>query len=178
MSKHREKNWKLLAPVVELLERRQLLSTGLTFVDLTGSVKFKAPATVTIGGKNHAKPISVTVNVTNVGNAAAKGRLAISLYAATHEMLNPTDTLLTTVNVGRVNIANGKTKSFVISDTLGKSVPSGTFYILADINSTKSIGESNFADNIVSSTKTVVFKNPLIPPAHLSWARSRPPRAR
>ena len=164
MSASRRKNRRLGGPDVELLENRQLLSAAPAFVDLTGSVNFKAPATVSIGGKKPAKPISVTVDVVNTGNAVAKGPLTISLYAATHEILDPTDTLLTTRKVGRIDIAGGKAKKFVITDTLGKGVPSGTFYILADINSSKTIGESNYGNNIVASTKTVVFKNPLIAP--------------
>lgn len=136
-------------------------SIRAAFVDLTGSILSNVGGSITIA--RHVKPISVKVAVTNNGNVPAKGSLLVDLYAATHTTLNSTDTLLVSKSVGKVTIGAGKTKPLSIRITPGAADPSGTFYLLADVNPGGGIAESNSANNVAASGGTFMVSNPAIP---------------
>jgi len=133
------------------------------FVDLEGSLSTKAAGTFTVGSRP-PKLISATVSVLNAGNVPARGLMQIDLYASSGQTISSTDTLLASKSFGRVAIVNGKSQRFVITVVPGKTVPSGTFYLVGRINPSDAIAESNTNNNIAPSSGTIVVVNPAIPP--------------
>lgn len=133
------------------------------YVDLNGVLVQASPGSVAIGGKRKV-PVQAIVQVNNTGNIKASGPFVIDLYAATHPTVNATDTLLLQKSFSRLTLSPGKSHVYRLKDVPTATVPSGTFYIVAQINASGSIVESNTANDTAASPNVLNFTNPQIAP--------------
>jgi hypothetical protein len=130
---------------------------------VAGAVSAKLPTSV-VGG---AKGSGAKVTITNKGTTAATGTIAIQLYASLSNTAVLGDSaLLTTVNK-KINL--GVNKKITVSFPAFKwpSGVSGNFFLVANVNATNAIVETNYADNIGASAKSVKVAPPFIDPENV-----------
>ncbi len=118
--------------------------------------------TITVGKKE--KPISATIVLGNAGTVTSKGRATLRLYAASSTSRSDSDTLLLG-KVIPVNLPAGKTKSIVLRGKLAATVPSGTFYLIAELVPTTGTSDLSTGNDTASTTTTLLIANPAVPQA-------------
>ncbi|MEP0923885.1 CARDB domain-containing protein [Leptolyngbya sp. ST-U4] len=124
----------------------------------------------------------IKVDITNVGKARASGSLAVDIYASPDLVLDASDQLLDSVNRGNVQIQAGNTRKFTFNFTNPAGVAPGAYYLIVDIDSEKTISESNETNNAAyhrvsaSGTDVVVDWNATILNAIVA-TKSSPPIA-
>jgi hypothetical protein len=120
--------------------------------DLVASVTARNPATA-VAGTRFAGATRVTV--LNSGNALAKGKIAINLYASLSETTSGA-TLLETVT-RNINLKPGKSTPIALPGFKWPAGVAGNFFLVADVNATGTISESSYTDNLgISATATAV----------------------
>lgn len=96
------------------------------------------------------EPISVTYTVTNTGEFEAEGDLRDIFYLSADNQWDTQDNMAGVVS-GSVRLAPGeqitRTATGVISSTI-----SGTYYLILRTNSTRTIAESDYVNNIASTS--------------------------
>jgi hypothetical protein len=137
------------------------------FVDLAGTVSLSPKTTsFTVGGKAQ-KPLALTVNVTNHGNVPVKGPVAITVFGSSNTILDPLDTLLTTLPAKTLMLNPGKSKKFTINFKPTAATQSGKFFGIADVNSGTTIRtavvESNIDNDTSVTSNTFTITNPAKP---------------
>ena len=119
---------------------------------VAGAVVLRNPAAV-VGGARYAGPTRVTV--LNSGNQLARGKIVISLYASPDQTIRGGTPVLVSVT-RNVNLKPGKQTVFGVPGFKWPTTP-GTYFILANVNATQSLTETNYSDNVgISATPTVV----------------------
>ncbi len=112
------------------------------FVDLTGTFK-TVPKKASIG-----KSTSVSILVDNAGNSIAKGKISVAVYESSTPSLTGATLLGTFSNLG-ISIKGGGHETLTSSTKVPSTATTGTNYLLAVLNTTNSITESNTANNTV-----------------------------
>lgn len=77
----------------------------------------------------------------------------INLYASTDSVLNSNDELLGSLNRHRINLAPGESRGFNLFATPNRTpsaVAPGAYHLLAEVDSGKTIAESNETNNLDS----------------------------
>lgn len=97
----------------------------------------------------------VNVVVTNQGTKEIKEPLDINFYASTDSVLNSNDELLGSLNRQRINLEPGESKTFNLNFASPEfrtpsTVAPGAYYLLAEVDSSKTIPESNETNNLDS----------------------------
>lgn len=113
------------------------------FVDLSG--------TLAGGGSIKAgKPVVVPVVIKNTGNVTAKGTIAVDFYASTDATFDAaTDTLLKGQVPVKINIKPAKSQTVRVRFTPTTTPAAGKYSLVAVLNSTQSLAEPNFADDVL-----------------------------
>ena len=124
----------------------------------------------------------IKVDITNRGKAKASGALVVDIYASPDLVLDASDQLLDSVDRGNVQIQAGNTRKFTFNFTNPAGVAPGAYYLIVDIDSEKTISESNETNNAAyhrvsaSGTDVVVDWNATILNAIVA-TKSSPPIA-
>ncbi len=119
-------------------------------VDLTG--KFGKVATTA----SKAKPLPVTFSLENLGTVPAPGTIDIDFFVSTDKTLDTSDVQLGGDFPVAAHVANGKTQNLKFNLPLS-SVPAGSYFLVAKVNSTNSLAESNTGNNIIFSTTPITI---------------------
>lgn len=127
---------------------------------VAGAVNVRNPATA-VAGARFAGATSVTV--LNSGNQLAKGKITITLYASPDSTIRGGTPPLESV-VRNVNLKPGRKTVFALPGfkwPTGAGIPN-SFFIVADVNSTQSLAETTYADNIGISAKSTAVALPFV----------------
>ncbi len=122
--------------------------------DLISSLSTKTiPSSVITGASGQ-----VTLTIKNAGSLAINGSVPVTLYLSSSSVHSTGDHKLLSTKL-LVNLAVGKSASFLLRFTFPKSVADGDYFIVADLNPTGSVSElSTTNDDSSSSTTTEVAK--------------------
>ena len=89
--------------------------------------------------------------MTNQGQVRANGSMTLDLYASPDQ--NVADGVLLSGGVltnQAVNLGYGQSKAYTFNNVQLPQLPAGTYYLLAVVNATQSIPESNYANDTAS----------------------------
>lgn len=135
-----------------------------------GAIQAKLPAAV-VGGTRAKGGTRLTV--TNTGNATASGTIVINLYASPiHGGIPGNAPLLASVSK-KIKIKPGKRVVISFPKFNWPSGVNGSYFLVANVNATDSIQETNFSDNISSSATSTRIAPPFVDIANL-WNGSVP----
>lgn len=126
------------------------MTISAPLVDLTGRFG-NLPRSFKAG-----KAVSLPLTIQNLGNIPASGTIAVDLFASGNQTLDASDTELVSHVPVKINIKPGKSQTVIVKVPAGATVASNDF-LIADINSTQSIPESNFANNVVVSATVILI---------------------
>lgn len=132
--------------ILESLESRLLMS-----VDLAPTVDFNAqtfPDGLVAGASG-----TINLTLTNQGTTTAKGVIQSDFYFSTDNTLDGNAVLAAGNVKTHVNIKAGRTVTYKISVPVPK-LAKGQYYVIADVNTTGSIVETDTANNVVASADT------------------------
>lgn len=126
------------------------VSVAARSVDLAAT--FVASQSLNVNpGKNRA----VAIRITNLGNVTAVGTLGVNLYATAGTSLDSFSQLLATMAARRISLKAGKSIVVDLSFTAPEQT-GGTYNLLASIDATTQIADSNTSNNIaVIGTQSV-----------------------
>jgi hypothetical protein len=132
---HEDNNVAAAAKIVHVDER---------FIDLAG--QFQKATLPKIGIPNDVLKFKVPIQ--NLGNTAAVGDIDVDFYLSLDQTVSPgTDVLLKSLSDVSISIDPNGQQFITASAPIPATVLGGTFYILADIDSSNTITESNEANN-------------------------------
>jgi hypothetical protein len=139
---------------------------NLVAVSLTG----KLPAAAVAGTKSKG---NLTVLIKNTGTTTATGSIVIDLYASPDSTLRGSAPKLTTITK-KINLkANAKPIKVTLKPFTWTASLDGSFFLIADVNSTGAIAETTAADNFAVSGTAVTVKAPFVDLANL-WPGTLP----
>ena len=103
----------------------------------------------------------VPVAVWNVGSAAAKGNIAVDIYASADQTLDAGDVRVGRTANARVNLANGKYRIVNVLVNIPAQIDPGVYYLIAHVDADDAIPEdleeNNFASTDTPSLWTYAF---------------------
>jgi hypothetical protein len=118
-------------------------------IDLTGQFVLKKQP-------SKFKPFPVTLQIQNLGTLPATGPIAIDLLASTDNILDNADLSLAAGVPVVAHAQPGRSQNAKVKLSLA-SLPAGTYYLIAKLNSTNAITESDTSNNTVISATTIVL---------------------
>ncbi len=93
----------------------------------------------------------LTVSIRNLGDLKADGKITVKFYLSADATLDASDVQVAQVDDRRVRIRTGRSARisarFLVEDTL----PVGTYYVIADVDTTDVIAEVNEGNNVAVS---------------------------
>jgi hypothetical protein len=116
------------------------------FIDLSGS-------NLTLSPFKTGKPAQVNFDITNNGNIPAKGVISVQYLASTDQTLADGIVLMTVPGLS-LNLKNGSTKPAHQKLTIPTTLPAGTYYLLAVLDSGNTLGDINTTNNLLISANT------------------------
>jgi len=116
------------------------------FVDLSVSINQRS-WTEALGGDRGL----LFINVVNQGNTIARGTTNITIYNSTDENLDGADTLLAELTNQNIYLLPGMTRLFFSFVTLPVGLPTADYYLLAQIEPTLTLNDTNNSNNIAAS---------------------------
>jgi hypothetical protein len=123
--------------------------------DLQGVFKGKFPVSVVGGAKG-----SATLVVSNQGvNPVVKTPVSFALYASETTTVLPGATPVKVVT-SKLNLKHGKATTIKFSFVYPRSLPSGNYFLVADLDSSDKVVEINKVNNIVSTASTITIAPP------------------
>jgi hypothetical protein len=111
------------------------MSVSTPFIALSDDITGFTSLSGTVTGDTKTKAIG-SVELENLGNVAAVGPATIKLYFSSDLSLDSSDALINTLKT-KVNIASGKFVVVKIPLKMIPNIPSGSYYILADVTDPK-----------------------------------------
>lgn len=130
--------------------------TGSSAPDLTGSFQSALPATA-VGNAAGA----VTLRVSNIGDAKATGRIDIALFASPTTTISSGDTPFATIPAD-LHLRPQQSTDIKLKFNYPSSLPAGSYFILASVDSGNVIAESNEANNVAVSLSRVTIAPPAV----------------
>ncbi len=124
--------------------------------DLTASFVGALPPSVIGGSKGKAK-----LNIAAAG-AAAAGNPLIELFASTTGALTPGQAPFATVPAGSLKLRAGGSKTINLSFTYPAGLADGDYFLVASVDPTNLISESNKANNLAVSAAPVTISAPFV----------------
>jgi hypothetical protein len=138
---------------------------------VAGSVTARLPATV-VAGVTHSVGAE-RVTIVNSGDQAAKGKIFIDLYASPDGTIHGNAPLL--VHFAKViNLLPGRRLVIALPGFLWPSSVLGQTFLVANVNSTKSIVEKTYSDNVASTAASTTVNAPFVDIVNL-WNAKLPP---
>lgn len=120
-------------------------------IDLTGSFVLKKQP-------SKFKPFPVAIAMQNLGTLPAAGPIVVDLFASTDNVFDNADRSLATGVPVTAHTQPGRTQNVKVKLSLA-SLPAGTYYLIAKLNSTNAITESDTGNNVVISATTISGDN-------------------
>jgi hypothetical protein len=114
--------------------------------DLTGALVSRVPTSAVEGTKQ-----SVKVRITNNGPGKAQGTISVALLASTDGSISNFVGTLRSVQL-KLNLAAHHSTTTTLSFTIPTGLTAGSYKLVAVIDSTNAIAETNKANNIVTSS--------------------------
>jgi hypothetical protein len=139
-----------------------------SYVDLTGQI-VQQPANEIFVSSTHPGQGKASVLVFNGGNVSAVGSLSITLYASYSPTFDTQSPVVGISVVRKFVSPSGKSEAIAVTFVLPAGTPSGAYHLFALINAAYGIAESNFKNNIASSTAQLIVTNTppvLVEPHH------------
>jgi hypothetical protein len=124
--------------------------------DLTGSIYY-APSSVVPGNKGN--PLGITF--ADQGNVPIKGSYYIAIYASLDDVFDSSDILIGTIKQ-RLNLRAGASSVALLKFASPSNVPDGTYHLIAYLDSSGYLSESNTANNAVVSSSTTTITAPFV----------------
>lgn len=130
-------------------------------VELSGELVAKLPSAVIGGAKG-----SLTVNVINLGDTIAAGPIDITYYVSTDQDVGSGDREIsvlsgTTLNLKPLSLG-GKAKKFKLKFLYPTDIADGAYYLLAQVNATRSLSELNPNNDTAFSGTAVQVTAPFV----------------
>ncbi len=119
-------------------------------VDLTGKFS-KVPAAA-----SKARALSLPFTLQNLGGVAAAGTVDFDFFASTDPALDNSDPAVATAVPIAVHVRTGKTQNLKFKLSFS-SVPAGSYFLVAKINTINSIAESVTSNNVIFSTTQIAI---------------------
>lgn len=116
-------------------------------IDLTGQFVLKQKP-------SKFKPFPVSVQIQNLGTLPATGTIAVDFFASTDNVFDDADLSLAAGVPVVAHVQPGRTQNANVKLNLA-ALPAGTYYLIAKLNSTNAIAESDTSNNTVFSTTTI-----------------------
>jgi uncharacterized delta-60 repeat protein len=120
--------------------------------DLTASFQSALPAAAKAGATGH-----LTLRISNIGDAIATGRIKIALFTSSNGTLSAGDTPFVTIRANlrlRARHSTNVRLTFKYPTTLA----AGSYFILASVDSTNVIAESNKENNLAVTSRPVTIR--------------------
>ena len=139
-----------------------------SYVDLTGQI-IEQPTNEIFVSSHHPGQGKASVLVFNTGNVSAVGSLSITLYASSSPTFDAQSSVIGVSVIRKFVLPSGKSEAIAVPFVLPAGTPAGEYHLLALINSANGIAESNFNNNVASSTVTLAITNSppvLVEPHH------------
>lgn len=124
----------------------QAVAVSQPFVDLVGRIE-SSPTTIFLNNDSSTKAFA-GIQVSDTGNIPARGPLQITMYASTDGAIDANATMIGLDNFSAVAIRAGASRLFPAKMAIPADTAPGTYTLLALINSSNTIAESNTANNI------------------------------
>ena len=99
----------------------------------------------------------MTLQLKNLGNAAASGMVDLSLYASADQVLDPADVTLAAIEGLPITLAGGRSRRVRVNFRVDSSVPAGSYFLIATAAPNVQPTDTNSVDNTaVSSTRSLL----------------------
>jgi hypothetical protein len=142
-------------PLIELLEPRRLLSSANLVATLATE---NLPTSVVAGTRSHA---NVRVVIANNGAAAAAGSIVINLFASADQSIAPDSPLLVRTTRA-ISLKPGKNLTVSLPRFTWPAAVNGNFSLVADVNATHSVVESDYTDGVAVGPAAVRIAPPFV----------------
>jgi hypothetical protein len=116
------------------------------FIDISGS-------NLTLSPFKTGKSAQVSFNIINNGNVPANGVISVQYSASVDKILSDATTLMTVPGLS-LNLKNGSTKPAHQKLTIPTSLPAGKYYLLALLDPTNTLGDTDMSNNLLISSGT------------------------
>jgi uncharacterized delta-60 repeat protein len=130
-------------------------------VELSGTVTTAPPATVIGGAKG-----SISVAVANLGDVLASGAIDVTFYTSADQTLGSGDRAFATLPGKAVKLKpltlGGKAKTLKAKFVYPSDILDGTYYLLADVNSARTLTELNPNNNTAFTNSAVQINAPFV----------------
>ena len=136
---------------------------------VAGPVAAKFPASAVAG--THARG-SARITITNSGNQTAKGTIVIDLFASPDQTIRGNAPKLTTITK-KINLRPHQHVTIPFRPFTWPASLNGSYLLVANVNSTHTIAETNLSDNTGASTKAITVAPPFVDIQNL-WNRAFP----
>jgi uncharacterized delta-60 repeat protein len=122
-------------------------------VDLTDALKTVGVPNTVLGGAKG----SATLTITNEGSLTGAGNIQVKLYLSTDKTLSVDDRALL-ILTAKLKLSPGKSQLQKVSFTFPKDLPTGSYFLLADVNSDSNAGivEINTANNVAAAARKTI----------------------
>ncbi len=107
------------------------------------------------GSLKSGKSATIPLTIQNLGNVAAVGTIDVDVFASADATRDGSDLAIATGVPLKINVKAGKSQNVVIRLPVGASVPAGSYFLIADLNASRSRSESTFANNDVVSASVL-----------------------
>lgn len=121
------------------------------------------PQSLTPGGQGQ-----VQVRLTNQGIVPAIGAPAIDLYFSSNTSLDSSDVSLGRINTNSLLLLVGQSQTYSTTVTVPTTLPSGSYYLLANIDASSVLLELNETNNLAVSSNTFTLAPPVTVTANLA----------
>jgi GH24 family phage-related lysozyme (muramidase) len=95
--------------------------------------------------------LAIPIVVTNQGATSASGKININLFFSPHTTLDASAVALSTLTNLSINLGTFQSQTFQAQVKIPSGPQSGTYYVLAQVNSNRKIPESDFSNNLATS---------------------------
>lgn len=140
-----------------LVASPQTVSVFQPVVDLSGQIA-ALPMTLFVNNSYSAYG-QARIQVFNNGNAPARGPLQITMYLSTDGSIDSTAVMAGVTNFPAVNIRPGGGRAVAVRLAVPAGTPVGSYTVLASINSSNTIVESNTTNNIAVGQHPLTLAN-------------------
>ena len=101
------------------------------------------------------EPIEITYTITNVGEFEANGNLRDIFYLSEDNQWNTQDNMVGVVS-GDIRLRPGESLTRTATGVINSSI-ADTYYLLVRTNSTRAISESNYENNVTTTSSPIQF---------------------
>ncbi len=132
-----------------------VVAVNAAFVDLSATLTTAVPRS---GSALPGKTVSVSLSIFNNGNVTAVGKSTTTFSASTNP--NGASSIFVDSIIEHLHILPGKHQVFRVSGKIPIGSIPGVYYLLADVNTTNTVVESDLTNNTAVSPTTLTVQDP------------------